>query len=193
MKTKEHGFVYQKAYKIIHWGYSFDSLTELKYALSIQDEYYFLRERVMIHYDPATYQPTDYIRDNIRRYTPDFLIRHKQTGKAYLVEIKPRAFDDEKKLDICRQVADNFIQWKKYDWQFKIVYDDEIILNADQFADFEECCCLKSKQDFILWFERYNRRFVGESPSFFKKVNDPLITQYVMFGQGNQLSLWHQK
>lgn len=31
--------------------------------------------------------PTEYIRISRGRYTPDFLIRHKETGKAFLVVI----------------------------------------------------------------------------------------------------------
>jgi hypothetical protein len=68
MKT----FTYGNAYKVTNWGCSFDSLTELKYAVSIIEEYEFLRARVTIYYHPGTKLPTDYIRDCHRHYTPDF-------------------------------------------------------------------------------------------------------------------------
>ena len=84
MQTK---FQYGHAKKIINWGNVFDSLLELKYAISIEKEYEFLRAHIPVYYDPRTRRPTDYIRDNIRRYTPDFLIRHKISNEAFWVEI----------------------------------------------------------------------------------------------------------
>ena len=83
-------FIYRKSYKIIHWGCSFDSLLEVKFALSIQDEYEFLRSRITIYYDRTTKKPVNYLRRNYGSYTPDFLIRHKQTKKAFWVEVKPQ-------------------------------------------------------------------------------------------------------
>lgn len=105
-------FEYKKSVPLIYWGCCFDSLLELKYALSIQSEYEFLRAHIPIYYDPKTKMPTNYIRGNIRRYTPDFLIRHKQTKKAYLIELKPRAFNNHEQLAGRREIAEKYIQWK---------------------------------------------------------------------------------
>ena len=77
MNRKKQLFRYGRSHKIVHWGCAFDSLTELKYAISIMEEYEFLRARVTIYYHPGTKLPTDYIRECHRHYTPDFLIRHK--------------------------------------------------------------------------------------------------------------------
>lgn len=98
MATNLKPFKYGVSHKIIYWGCVFDSLLELKYAISIQKEYEFLRSHIPIYYDPVTKKPTDYIRQNIRRYTPDFLIRHKITSEAFLIEIKPRAFAGDSQL-----------------------------------------------------------------------------------------------
>src|SRR5574342_83885 len=87
-------FKYGTSHKIIYWGCVFDSILELKFALSIQNDYEFLRSRITIYYDRLTKKPVSYIQRNYGHYTPDFLIRHKQTKKAYWIEIKPRAFSD---------------------------------------------------------------------------------------------------
>lgn len=98
MTPQKQKFKYGKSHKIINWGCSFDSLTELKFAISIQDEYEFLRERITIYYHHGTLEPTQELREGIRHYTPDFLIRNKQTGEAFLVEIKPRAAANDPQL-----------------------------------------------------------------------------------------------
>lgn len=121
MKT----FNYGKSYKIIFWGCQFDSMLELKYAISIMNDYEFLRSRVVVYYDPKTKMPSNYIREGIKRYTPDFLIRHKITGEAIWVEVKPRAFTNTAELSLRKEVADNYIKWKKIDWKYKVVYDDD--------------------------------------------------------------------
>lgn len=175
-------FKYTKSHKIISWGYCFDSLTELKFAISIRDEYDFLRARVAIYYHPGTLQPTAYIRDCHRRYTPDFLIRHRQSGEAFLVEIKPRAFEGNPQLSLRRKVAENYIQWKQYDWKYKVIFDDEIILSEEQLEDFEDCCKLKSRSAFKIWLERYNKNFDRSAPSLFSHLTDNQKTRFVMLG-----------
>ena len=175
-------FKYTASRRITGWGYCFDSLTELKYAISISDEFEFLRARISIYYHPGTLQPTDYIRDCHRRYTPDFLIRHQQTGEAFLVEIKPRAFQGDPQLSLRKEVAENYIRWKNYDWKFKVVFDDEIILNAEQLDDFEECRKLKSKSSYKTWFEQYHKKLDRSSLSFFKKTSDNKKIEFVMLG-----------
>ncbi len=135
-------FKYGKSFKIINWGCQFDSLLELKYAISIQDEYEFLRSRVTIYYHHGNFRPTDYIREGVRHYTPDFLIRHKKTAESFLVEIKPRAAQNDAQLIIRKEVAENYIRWKHYDWKFKVVFDDQIVLTGEEFAVFRDCCKL---------------------------------------------------
>jgi len=181
-------FKYGKSHKMIYWGCSFDSILELKYALSIQNEYEFLRSHIPIYYDPVTKRPTNYIRANIRRYTPDFLIRHKETKKAFWVEIKPRPFSDQAQMELRKEVAEKYIQWKGYDWQYKVVYGDEIILTLDQLVQFNECCSLIEISARKTWFEKYNRRFDRSAPSFFKTVPRNGDVLFVMFGHKRSLT-----
>lgn len=111
-KATNNKFVYGKSFKITHWGCQFDSLLELKYAISIQDDYLFLRSHIVIFYHHGSMQPTGYIRVGVRHYTPDFLIRHKQTGEAFLVEIKPRGAENDPQLLVRREVDEKYIKWK---------------------------------------------------------------------------------
>lgn len=175
-------FKYGVSHKIIYWGCVFDSLLELKYAISIQKEYEFLRSHIPIYYDPATKKPTNYIRDNIRRYTPDFLIRHKTTGEAFLIEIKPRAFAGNPQLLNRQEVSENYIRWKNFDWSYKVVYDDEIILTREQQEQFNECRKLICKSARKLAFEKFNKLFDRSTPSFYANVPDNKRIQFVMFG-----------
>ena len=172
--------------KIINWGCRFDSLTELKYAISVMEEYEFLRARVSIYYPPGTKLPTDYIRECHRRYTTDFLIRHKASGKAFLIEIKPRIFQDDAQLALRKEVAENYICWKRYDWTYKVIFDDEIYLNEEQLEEFQHCCQLKSVSAYKLWFEQYNRKFDRSAPTFFTKIPDSKLIQFIMFGNDDQ-------
>lgn len=185
MKTAT-GFHYGRSHKVINWGCSFDSLTELKYAISIKDEFEYLRARVSIYFHPGTKLPTDYIRECHRRYTPDFLIRNRETNEAFLIEVKPRAFQHEPQLALRKEVAENYIKWKGYDWKFKVVFDDEIILSEEQLVDFEECSKLKSKHAHRIWFEQYNKRYDRSAPSFFKGTSDNKVIRFVMFGHQHQ-------
>lgn len=175
-------FNYRSSHKIINWGCAFDSLTELKFAISILDEYAFLRDRVSIYFHPGTKQPTDYVRECHRRYTPDFLIRHRETGEAFLVEIKPRAFQNHPQLTLRKEVAEAYIQWKGYDWKFKVVFDDEIILTSEQLEQFEDCCRLKSKSARKIWFQEYNSRFDRSAPPLFTRHLQTEEVHFVMYG-----------
>ena len=96
------------------------------------EEYYFLRSPVAIYYHPGTKITLDHLRRCHLRYTPDFLIRHKETFEATLIEIKPRAFEDHPQLFLRKAVAENYILRKNLDWKFKVVFDDQIILTEDQ-------------------------------------------------------------
>lgn len=183
MKNISHFKYEKKSIKIINWGCSFDSLTEIKFTLSIMDEFEFLRERVSIYYHPGTLLPTEYIRDCHRRYTPDFLIRHKQTREAFLIEVKPSAYRNHPQLILRQKVAENYIKWKGYDWKFKIVFDNEIFLDSEQLASFEECRKLKSKSSFKLWFQQYNSRFDRSAAPLFSRVPNDKDVRFIMFGE----------
>lgn len=175
-------FKYRVSRKIIYWGCLFDSLLELKYAISIEPHYAFLRAHIPIYYDPKTLQPTDYIRTNTRRYTPDFLIRHKQTGKAEWIEIKPRAFAGDSQLPMRQQIAENYINWKEYDWVYRVIFDDEIHLTDAQQQVFEASQKAICKSARKLAMQEINRYFDRSAPNFYCNVPDKQRVQYVMFG-----------
>ena len=181
------GFIYRKAFKIIYRTCCFHSLLELKFAISIEDTCSFLREHIQIWYDPKTGMPTNYIREGIKKYTPDFLIRNKSTNKALLLEIKPRAFGYCRQLHLLRMVAENYIQWKRMDWSFAVVFDDEIILSDSQQQKFNLVCRLKSQSACKIKFEKINNRYDRSQPNLFRTIPDNTLVQFVKYG--NQSSL----
>lgn len=129
----ENTFIYgHKGCHIDYKGIGFDSLLELRYAISIQDEYAFLRESIKIFYDPISQTSTNYLREGIKKYTPDFLIRNLATRKAYLVEVKPHAFDDFSALALFQNICDHYIAAGKYDWEYKVVFEEDIFLAPKQ-------------------------------------------------------------
>ena len=178
-------FKYGKSHKIVNWGCSFDSLLEVKFAISIREEYEFLRARVQIYYEQGTLRPTSYIRTGVKRYTPDFLIRNKTTNEAWLVELKPRGFEGQPQLDLCKKIAENYIKWKNYDWKFKVIFDDAVILDEHSLQIFEECCKLKSKTAYKLWFEGQNKLYDRSAPSFFNHTPDNQQITFIMFGRND--------
>ncbi len=192
MKAPKQKFTYFGAIPLISWGGHFDSLTELKFAVSIWEEYDFMRSPVSIYYHPGTFQPVNSILTFHRRYTPDFLIRHKISGKAFLIEIKPRAFQMQHELVIRQQVAENFIRLKQYDWKFKIVYDDEIILSAQQLADFGECLRLKGRSSFDKWASQYAEKINASSPDRLSTYPKHKQAEFIMLGRIISLHSWHK-
>ncbi|AEW00170.1 hypothetical protein A4D02_28445 [Niastella koreensis] len=175
-------FKYLVSHKIIYWGCLFDSLLELKYAISIHKDYEFLRAYIPVYYDPKTRKPVVHIRGNTRRYTPDFLIRHKLTREAHWVEIKPGAFASSPQLVIRKEVAENYIRWKKYDWSFKVVFDDEIVLPPEDEQLFNEYKKLLCKSAGKLDMEAFNKLFNRAVPPFYASVPDQKRIRYVMYG-----------
>jgi hypothetical protein len=182
MKTRILPFTYEPSYRIITWGQTFDSLRELKFAISIMEEYEFIREPVSIYYDPATKIPVQQIRRFHRRYTPDFLIRHRQTGEEFLIEIKPRSIEFHPHLSARQRVAENFIRHENLDWKFKMVFDDQIILTADQLEEFEECFKLNSKLAWKTWFEEYGQRMSAQNPFLQNRGSGIKRIEFLMFG-----------
>lgn len=187
MKTssKTRTFKYGKSYKMVYWGCNFDSLLELKFAIAIQEDYEFLRNRVVIYYQHGTLKPTNYIREGTRRYTPDFLIRNKKTGEAFLVEIKPRAAAHDPQLQLRRQVAENYIRWKGYDWQFKVIFSDEIVLDEPGWDLYEQCRKLKSKSAFIHWLTAQEFKYNSSAPTYFGKPPSEKRIRFVLFGRSD--------
>ena len=168
MKNK---FEYRPAQKMTGWGHHFDSMTEVKFAISIMEEYAFIRSPVSMYFNPGNCRLAHFPRLFHHRYTPDFLIRHLQTRKAMLVEIKPRAFQGNPQLEQHEIVATNYIRSMKFDWIYKVVFDDEIILSEDQLAHFEECLSLKDETKRHSWYEHYFKQMSALPPHLMEKSN----------------------
>ena len=163
-------FYTKKSIRIGYRGCIFHSLMELRYALSIEDDNWFLREHIPIWYDPKTFLPTSYIRETTKKYTPNFLIRNKANGNAWLVELKPKGFDDDMQISIRTRVAENYIRAQNIDWKFKIIYDDEIILTPDKEEKFRNLRRNISAFNFTRHMEMVDKKFNSNHKSFFKTI-----------------------
>jgi hypothetical protein len=183
MPISKSKFTYTNVVPIVNWGCRFDSLTELKFAISISDEYDFIRSPGSIYYHPGTLEPAVNIRTCDRRYTPDFLIRHKQTSEAFLIEIKPRAYENNARLEKCLRVAENFILQNKYDWKFKVIYDDEIFLSDEQLKDYTECKRLKLKSSFNDWSKQFGSHLNRGVIAALLKLPSHIQVEYLMLGR----------
>lgn len=137
----------------------FDSILELKFALSIENDFHFLRAHIPIYYDPKNYEPTNYITERTKKYTPDFLIRDKINNTAYLVEIKPRGVDCILQLQSRTKIAERFIEKNKYDWKFIILYDDEILLSREQLKKLNILLQHKNRFEQTLHFMEQDKKY----------------------------------
>jgi len=173
MYTKASKFIYRKPSPIKGWGCHFDSLTELRFAISIMEGHAFMRSPVSMYFHPSTGQLAHFPRGCFLRYTPDFLIRNYETKQATLVEIKPRAFEQESSLEMHQHIANNYIRTLKFDWQFKIIFDDQIILTEEQLHQYNDC--LKhSTKDRLRLYEEYYKRITGAKTMSAYKTNAEL-------------------
>lgn len=183
-------FQYHLSRSVVYWGCAFDSVLELKYAVSIHREYEFLREHPMIYYRHSTLSIVDQLTEGVLRYTPDFLIRHKVTGEAYLVEIKPRAFEGQPQLEKRKQVAENYIRYKKLDWKYKVVFDDEIVLTAEDELLFQKCCVFKYKNKRTKSVSEQRLSEGIAAPFFLKAIPTNAQVEFVLFGTRKSKSGW---
>lgn len=170
MKTIPIKFSYQKPQPLFGWGCRFDSLTELRFAISVMEDQAIMRSPVSMYFHPASGQLSHFPKGAYLRYTPDFLIRNYETRKATLVEIKPRAFEQEASLVMHHLVANNYIRALKLDWKYKVIFDDEIILSAEQLIHYHDCLRLAPKDRFK-WYEEYYKRITGKAQLTAHKSN----------------------
>ena len=98
------------------------------------------------------------------------------------MEIKPRGYSDHELLALRKEVAENYIRSKNYDWEYKVIYSDEIAFSLDLIQQFNECCKLINKSGRQLAFQELNNRFDRSKPSFFTSVPGNTSIEFVMFG-----------
>ena len=151
-------------------GCIFDSILELKFVLSIEKKFHFLRAHIPIWYDPKNFEPTYNLTDSTKTYTPDFLVRDKINGNASLVEIKPANLKCSGQSTVRTAVAERFIQKYNYDWKFVILCDDEILLNEEQQKKFDMLKNHKHSFADILKFQQMDRKFNNTSLKYSKTV-----------------------
>lgn len=158
---------YKRSFRIPYRGCLFDSLLELKYAMSIEDDYRFLREPVIIGYDPKTLAVTNYFRESTRMYTPDFVARDKHDHGGWMIEIKPKSFLSIDVKNRFETVAHNFIRSLNLDWKFKFVCEDDISLSKEKLDRLN--LFVKKRHSFkdILDLQTRVRRHTEEKQSFF--------------------------
>lgn len=131
--------------------------------------------------------PVTYLPEGSCKYTPDFLIRHKVTHKAFLVEVKPSGFNDEVYLRQHKILAEAFIKQCGYDWQYKIVYDNEVSLTKEQWELFNVVTGHQRGFDSLYKMQLQEDRFNSCHVQYFKQVpsltkQEPLTREeYVRF------------
>ena len=134
--------------KAMYNGILFDSLNELKYALSIEDEYCYLYHPFKI-YDTFMYHGRKVIENNTPSYTPDFLIRHSKSNEAFLVEVKGNSEKDQEKRS---RIAKEFIKNHGRDYSFQWVKMSQKDLSLKKEKRFHEVC---SNQKELIRFYRF--------------------------------------
>jgi hypothetical protein len=163
-------FKYGKSYRIPYRGCYFHSFAELKYAMAIENDYRYLREPVIIGYDPKTLLTTNYFREETKMYTPDFLVRPKAGGERLLIEIKPEQFRGERLVDTYHAIANNYIRQNNKPWQFRMIFEDEIVLPEVLQPKFD--LFWKKRRTFESYFglQRLDRQYNAESIKYFSSV-----------------------
>jgi hypothetical protein len=171
---------------VLYLGCFFHSLLELKFVLSIEDEYRFLREPVKIGYDPRTLQTTSYFRENTRIYTPDFLVRRKNGLSPCLIEIKPAHLRGTPEIQACQLILRNYIVQNRLDWSGKIIFSDAIFLTADKQKKMDLLRSHKGKFAAALRLHNLDRKYNQSGMIYSSSVpshpDDPLSKrEYVHF------------
>lgn len=124
-----------QAISSVYNGTWFDSLLELRYILSIEETHCWIRDGLSIYYNLDLVP--EGIKGGLKTYTPDFLVREKQTGIAKLVELKPSEYDDRWELIRRRKIAENYIQFMGFDWEFEVIFSHQIVLSHEAQIKFD--------------------------------------------------------
>lgn len=187
-------FKYCKAYRIPYRGCYFHSLLELKFALYLERDYRYLREPVIIGYDPKTMTTSDYFRESTKLYTPDFLIRHKTSGKASLIEIKPDKLKCSPESNIYYRIATDYINRVGLDADFQIISEKDFYLTGDMLKRYEVFERHKAQYESISSFRDLDRKYNHQANRYFNNVpsfpNDALNkNEYARFVKRGNLAL----
>lgn len=126
----------RKSCPCIHRGQWLDSLLELRFILSIEETHAWVRDGLEIFF--TIDEVPEGVKGGLSSYTPDFLIRNVQTGKATLVEVKPESYTNKWELLRRKEIAENFIRQFGYDWDFSIIYSNQITLSQSALQKYQQ-------------------------------------------------------
>ncbi|MEO8174212.1 MAG: hypothetical protein ABI581_14055 [Sediminibacterium sp.] len=129
----------------------FDRQSCVRFLCGIVDNYEFICPAPPIYYDVATLETAEVIDLLHAEYVPDFLIRHRRSGKAFLVDVLPGWCAKDPRLADRRMIAENFIHSKGYDWNYICVFEEEVILSGDALRSFENYLLLNSSEEREHW------------------------------------------
>jgi hypothetical protein len=116
-------------------GQLLDSLTELRFVLSIEDTHAWLREDLKLYFDSEYTKPGEL--PPIRSITPDFLIRNWRTGKAHLIEVKPAGYNLLFDQIRRKKIIDSYISYFGYDWTYTLNLDSQVILPVEKLEKYK--------------------------------------------------------
>lgn len=172
MQTSQYN---TKAKPISYRNCLLDSRAEFKYMLLIEDNCRFLREYITIWYDPRTNlpvrnQPVTYLPIDCCKYTPDFLVRDKISNKALLVEVKPDSYTDDLYLEKRKYLVEEYIRQQRLDWEYRLIYDDEIKLTQPQWATFNNVTKNQRGFEMLRQMERRDKRYNSCGVRYFKHI-----------------------
>lgn len=181
---------HKSSINIQYKGCFYHSILELKFILLIEDRCSWIREPVAIHYDPNTFEVTNYINEKTKKYIPDFLVRKWRDNTAYLIEIKPRRFLDSEQMRIRKIVTENYLKQKNVDWRYKILTEEDIKL-TDIKTDLlkkiiDENRNLQGKLNLIKRDKKYNntpQKYFANIPYLVtKEITPEDYKRYVKYG-----------
>jgi len=139
---------------------------------------------------------TIYLTGTCYKYTADFLIHHKTTGKANFIEVKLCNYADDVYFYTCKAQVDACIQQQHLGWEFKMVYDDEIQFRPVQREIYNEVTSLQRGFEILLKMQKRDKRYNESEVRYFKHIphlcqDEPLskaeYVQFVKQGIANEL------
>jgi hypothetical protein len=115
----------------------FDSQIELRFALSIEDQYAYLHhpKRIFESYYRDDGKIVE-INNKTRSYTPDFLIRSITQNEATIIETKPNHYNDWEQFERRNRIVSKYLSNIETHLEFKWVFDRDIKLTGEGWSKF---------------------------------------------------------
>lgn len=118
-------------------GCLFESTLELKYALSIEDEYAYIvhPKRIFDSFYRDNGKLVE-ILEQTKSYTPDFLIRSYTENKASIIEIKEEHYSDPEQYDLRNRIMKKYTEALENPPDFKWVFWNDGMLTPEKTEKF---------------------------------------------------------